>query len=261
MRIVRFTTQNNIKYGILENEFIMSLAESPFEKVFTPERPQFDRASYSLNEVKLLSPCTPSKIVCLGVNYLAHAQEFHNTALPSSPLIFLKPPTAVIGPEDKIVLPRSYNRVDFEGELAVVIGKKTRFVPEKDFADYILGYTCLNDVTERHIQKEDGQWTRAKGFDTFAPIGPWIETALKPDDLKIETYLNGEAKQSSRTSKLIFGVKKLVSFISEIMTLLPGDVIATGTPSGVGPMQPGDIVEVRIEKIGVLRNTVAATNT
>jgi len=174
------------------------------------------------------------------------------------PLIFLKPPTAVIGPDAKIILPRDSKRVDYEGELGVVIGKKAKDVPEEKAKEYILGYTCFNDVSERFAQREDGQWTRAKGYDTFAPIGPWVETDVDPDDLKLETYLNGELRQSARTSDLIFKVSKLINFVSQVMTLLPGDVIATGTPSGIGPMNAGDVVEVKIEKIGTLKNLVVS---
>ena len=161
-------------------------------------------------------------------------------------------------PGDSIILPKSSKRVDFECELAVVIGKTAKQVPETQARSYVLGYTCFNDVTERQMQKDDGQWTRAKSFDTFAPLGPWIETEVDPDDLKLETYLNGEVKQSARTSELIFGISRLISFISGVMTLLPGDVIATGTPAGIGPVQAGDIVEIKIEKIGTLRNRVEA---
>ena len=257
MRIVRFARTNKTYWGIVKDDLIHSLAESPFKSFDAGTDYEFDGKSYPLTGVKLMAPCLPSKIVCLGVNYRPHAEEF-NSKLPSNPLIFLKPSTSVIGPEDSIVLPRNWKRVDLEGELALVIGKKARYVSEEKSREYLLGYTCLNDVTERDIQKADGQWTRAKGFDTFAPIGPWIETEVHADDLKIETYLNGEKRQNDRTSSLIFGISTLVSFISNVMTLLPGDVIATGTPAGVGPMKPGDVVEVRIEKIGSLRNPVAA---
>jgi 2-keto-4-pentenoate hydratase/2-oxohepta-3-ene-1,7-dioic acid hydratase in catechol pathway len=195
--------------------------------------------------------------VCLGLNYRKHAEET-GLPIPSLPLIFLKPPSAVIGPDDNIVLPRDYKRVDYEGELGIVIGRRAKDVAKSEAKDYVLGYTCFNDVSERHAQSSDGQWARAKGFDTFAPIGPWVETEVSPDDLKLETYLNGEIRQSARTSDLIFGVAELVSFISGVMTLLPGDVIATGTPSGIGPMKPGDVVEVSIERIGTLRNYVVA---
>jgi 2-keto-4-pentenoate hydratase/2-oxohepta-3-ene-1,7-dioic acid hydratase in catechol pathway len=172
------------------------------------------------------------------------------------PLIFLKPPTAVIGPDDKIILKHLTNRVDHEGELGVVIGKKAKDVPEDKAREYILGYTCFNDVSDRNAQNEDNQATRGKGYDTYAPFGPWIETDVVPDDLKLETYLNGELRQSARTRDFIFNVSQLVHFISAIMTLLPGDLIATGTPAGVGHMKPGDVVEVKIEKIGTLRNFV-----
>jgi 2-keto-4-pentenoate hydratase/2-oxohepta-3-ene-1,7-dioic acid hydratase in catechol pathway len=178
--------------------------------------------------------------------------------MPPVPLIFLKPSTAVIGPDDKITLPHGWKRIDYEGELGVVIGKKAKSLPEAAAKEYVLGYTCFNDVSDRHAQAADGQWTRAKGYDTFAPLGPWIETEANPDNLKLETYLNGELRQSASTSNLIFGISKLVSFTSSVMTLLPGDVIATGTPSGIGPMNPGDIVEVKIQNIGALRNFVVA---
>jgi 2-keto-4-pentenoate hydratase/2-oxohepta-3-ene-1,7-dioic acid hydratase in catechol pathway len=257
MQIVRFSYNNQVNYGVLRNGIVHSLAVDPFTSFDNGSDFIFDGETYPLPETKLLAPCLPSKIVCLGVNYLPHAQEMNDTP-PSNPLIFLKPSTAVIGPDDSIVLPRSWRRVDYECELAVVIGKKARYVSETASRKYVLGYTCFNDVTERQIQKEDRQWTRAKSFDNFAPVGPWIETEVNPDDLKLETYLNGEVRQSSRTSELIFGISVLVSFISGVMTLLPGDVIATGTPGGIGPMQPGDTVEIKIEKIGTLRNKVVA---
>ena len=249
MRIVRFSTGRNARYGVLEGEKIRGLRGSPFARV------AFDGSGFDLRDVNLLAPCTPSKIVCLGLNYRSHAEET-KLPIPKVPLIFLKPSTAVIGPDDEIVLPRYSRRVDYEGEMGVVIGRKARHVPEEKAEEFILGYTCLNDVSERHNQRDDGQWSRAKGYDTFAPLGPWIETDVVPDDLKLETRLNGELRQSARTSDLIFRVSGLVSFISGVMTLLPGDVIATGTPAGIGRMSPGDIVEISIEGIGRLRNTV-----
>ena len=206
--------------------------------------------------MKLLAPCSPSKIVCLGLNYRSHAAET-GFPIPEVPLIFLKPPTAVIGPGEHIILPRGTRRTDYEGELGVVMGRRAKGVSAKEASQYILGYTCFNDVTERHNQKDDGQWTRAKGYDTFAPLGPCIETEVSPADLKIETYLNGELRQSGRTSDLIFSVPRIVSFISEVMTLLPGDVIATGTPSGISGLRAGDVVEIRVESIGSLRNPVS----
>jgi 2-keto-4-pentenoate hydratase/2-oxohepta-3-ene-1,7-dioic acid hydratase in catechol pathway len=257
MRIVRFSHRNQVGYGILQNDRVRSLANDPFTSFGNGSDFEFDSQAYPLPDIKLLAPCLPSKIVCLGVNYRPHAQEMNDTP-PPNPLIFLKPSTAVIGPEDSIVFPRGWRRVDYECELAVVIGKKARYISEEDSRKYVLGYTCFNDVTERQIQQEDRQWTRAKSFDTFAPLGPWIETEVDPDDLKLETYLNGEVRQSSRTNELIIGISQLISFVSGVMTLLPGDVIATGTPGGIGPMQPGDVVEIKIENIGNLRNKVAA---
>ena len=213
-------------------------------------------ASFRLKDVKLLPPSLPSKIVAIGLNYRAHAAEF-GKPLPSEPMLFLKPSTAVIGPGENIVYPSHMSRrVDYEGELAVVIGRVAKNVPAGDAKKYILGYTCFNDVTARDLQGRDVQYTRAKGFDTFAPIGPWIETELNPLSVRIETSLNGEKKQDTSTSDMIFNVYELLSFTSMVMTLLPGDIIATGTPSGVGKMKAGDTVTVRIEGIGSLVNTV-----
>ncbi|MEE8575381.1 MAG: fumarylacetoacetate hydrolase family protein [Thermodesulfobacteriota bacterium] len=214
--------------------------------------------SFPLADVKLLAPVLPSKIVAIGLNYRAHAAEFNNE-LPAEPLFFIKPSTSVIGPGDEIVYPSHMSRrVDFEAELAVVIGKTAKDVSAKAAGDYILGYTCFNDVTARDLQKTDRQWSRAKGFDTFAPIGPWIETELDTADLRIEAYLDGEQKQDTSTSDMIFSVPTLVAFVSHAVTLLPGDVIATGTPSGVGKMKPGAKIEIRIEGIGSLINSVVS---
>jgi 2-keto-4-pentenoate hydratase/2-oxohepta-3-ene-1,7-dioic acid hydratase in catechol pathway len=257
MRIVRFVARGRAKYGILARNTIRGLRGSPFSHFQHLNSPSiFDGSTYALDKVRLLPPCLPSKIVCLGLNYRSHIEEM-KLPMPSVPLIFLKPSTAVIGPDDKIILPHGWKRIDYEGELGVVIGKKAKDVPEEEAKEFVLGYTCFNDVSDRHAQAADGQWTRAKGYDTFAPIGPWIETEAEPDNLKLETYLNGELRQSASTSDLLFGISTLINFISDIMTLLPGDVIATGTPSGVGPMKPGDVVEVRIENIGTLKNFVA----
>jgi 2-keto-4-pentenoate hydratase/2-oxohepta-3-ene-1,7-dioic acid hydratase in catechol pathway len=256
VRIVRFRTRGRVRLGIMADNLIKSFAVNPFKSFSLGHEFLFDGRSYLTEEVKLLSPVVPSKIICLGLNYRPHAEET-NTELPKNPLIFLKPPTAVVGPGDPIILPRGWNRVDYEAELAIVIGKTAKYLNEKECRDYVLGYTCLNDVSERQFQKEDGQWTRAKGFDTFAPIGPWIDTEINPDNLKVEAYLNGERRQADNTRNLIFGISKLISFISNVMTLLPGDVISTGTPAGVGPLKVGDVIEIRIENIGSLRNTVA----
>jgi 2-keto-4-pentenoate hydratase/2-oxohepta-3-ene-1,7-dioic acid hydratase in catechol pathway len=251
MKIVRYTTGRKAEYGIWNGEIVQSLAGTPYRHLKTTNR------YHQLRDLRLLPPCTPSKIVALGLNYRSHAEEF-NLHIPAEPLIFLKPSTSVIGPEDKIIYPESSERVDYEGELGVVIGRRAWRVPEEESGHYILGYTCVNDVTARDLQESDRQWSRAKGFDTFAPIGPCIETELDPSNLPLETYLNGELKQQTSTSDLIFSVPRLVSFISHVMTLLPGDVIATGTTSGIGPMQPGDTVEVKIEQIGTLRNYVVS---
>ena len=257
MKIVRFLYQNTPCYGSLENDTVTLHEGSPFPQgagpaVFKPTKHQVP-----LKEARLLAPCQPSKVVCLGLNYRPHAAEL-NIKLPELPLLFLKPSTSVIGPGENIVLPPNPERIDYECELGVVIGKTAKNVPEADYADYILGYTCFNDVTDRAAQVRDGQWTRAKGYDTFAPTGPWIATGISPFNLKIETLVNGEVKQSGNTADLIFGIPRLVSFISGIMTLLPGDVIATGTPDGIGPLKAGDTVEIVAEKIGTLRNPVAA---
>jgi len=199
----------------------------------------------------------PSKIICVGLNYREHAVEL-KLKIPKEPVIFLKPPSSIIYNKDDIVYPPKVRRLDFEAELAVVIKKKTRNINPKEAPAYILGYTCLNDVTARDLQKKDGQWTRSKSFDTFCPIGPAIETDLDPSGIKIESRLNGILRQSSSSADLIFPVYELVAYISGIMTLSPGDIISTGTPPGVGPMRPRDLIEVRIEGIGVLKNKVVA---
>ena len=249
MKIVRFSVDSKIRYGILSAKTIQAVEEKPFRYIKPTDH------YYQLSEVKLLAPCRPSKMVALGLNYHSHADEV-NAQLPDTPLIFLKPSTALIGPEDNILYPSFSERVDYEGELAVVIKKPAWRVSQEDAPDYILGYTCFNDVTARDLQSRDGQWTRAKGFDTFAAVGPCIETELDPENVTLETYLNGELKQQGNTSDLIYSVRELINFISSVMTLLPGDIIATGTPSGIGPMYPGDTVEIKIESIGTLRNYV-----
>lgn len=250
MKIVRFAVSGHTHYGILTGDTVQQMSGSPFDGIKLLEN------TFKLSEVKLLAPCVPSKIAAIGINYRGHAAEFKHD-LPASPLMFLKPATAVIGPLEDIVYPSISKQVDFEGEMGIVIGKKAHRVEASEAMDFVLGYTCFNDVTARDLQKLDGQWTRAKSFDTFAAVGPWIETELDPSALKIETRLNGELKQSGNTSDLIFPVARLVAAVSRVMTLLPGDVIASGTPEGVGPMQPGDRVEVRIEGIGALVNHVA----
>ena len=211
--------------------------------------------SFDKNEVFFVQPCVPSKVVAVGLNYKKHAKEL-GFEIPKEPIIFLKPPTTIIGHLDKIIYPVGVERLDYEAELGIVIKKIAKNVSKDDAKNYILGYTTCNDVTARCLQNKDGQWTRAKSFDTFCPIGPIVATDVNPNDLGIELRLNGELKQSSNTSDMIFGCFEIVEFVSKIMTLLPGDVILTGTPEGVGPMQKGDSVEVRIDKIGKLENFV-----
>jgi 2-keto-4-pentenoate hydratase/2-oxohepta-3-ene-1,7-dioic acid hydratase in catechol pathway len=256
VQIVRISTGEATKYGVIAGDIVRGFRGSPFPSTEGQDTLfEEDGSTYALKDIKLLAPCTPSKLVCLGLNYRSHAEEV-KIPEPETPLIFLKPSTAVIGPDDNIILPPGSRRVDYEAELGVVIGKNARFVPEEKAYDYVLGYTCVNDVTERYNQRDDGQWTRAKGYDTFAPLGPCIDTGIDPENLLVETYLNGEARQSARTSDLIFGIPALLHFITGVMTLLPGDVIATGTMAGIGRMNNGDTVEVRIEKIGSLKNHV-----
>jgi len=249
MKIVYFTTDKKAEYGVLNGAVIQGIEGTPYRRI------KYANRHYNLDEVKLLPPCIPSKIVALGLNYHSHAEEV-KMPIPTEPLIFIKPSTSVIGPEDNIIYPDSSQRVDYEGELGVVIKSRACRVSLEKSLDYVLGYTCFNDVTARDLQKRDGQWTRAKSFDTFSAIGPCIETELDPGNVNLEAYLNGELKQQVNTSDLIFPVPELISFISNIMTLLPGDVIATGTPSGIGPMYPGDMVEIKIQGIGTLRNCV-----
>lgn len=265
MKIVRFRKGKGTYYGIVEGSLVNELKGDIFIPLEKKSHPNFISGSarykltgkkYRLDELKILAPCQPTKIVALGLNYCSHAEEL-KMKLPEDPLLFLKPSTAVIGPNEHIIYPAMSHRVDYEAELGVVIGRETKGVSEDESREYILGYTCFNDVTARDIQGKDKQFTRSKGFDTFAPVGPWIETELNPANLKVESYLNGEQRQSATTADLIFSVFQLVSFISNVMTLLPGDVIATGTPAGIGPMQVGDTVEIVVEGIGTLKNEVS----
>jgi 2-keto-4-pentenoate hydratase/2-oxohepta-3-ene-1,7-dioic acid hydratase in catechol pathway len=212
--------------------------------------------SHAIKEIKLLAPVEPSKVIAIGLNYSDHASELH-MEVPDEPILFLKPATSVVGHDEAIIYPEMTRQLDYEAELGVVMKREARNISEEDAPQYVLGYTCANDVTARDLQRKDGQWTRAKSFDTFSSIGPWIETAVDPTNLKIQLLLNGKVMQSSFTSNMIFNPYQLVSFISRVMTLLPGDVIMTGTPPGVGSMKVGDTVEVRIAGIGALRNKVA----
>jgi 2-keto-4-pentenoate hydratase/2-oxohepta-3-ene-1,7-dioic acid hydratase in catechol pathway len=214
--------------------------------------------AWPLDQVKLLPPSVPTKIVCVGRNYLDHAKEL-NSEIPKQPLIFLKPPSSVIAPEEPIVMPRMSQRVDYEGELAMIIGRRcSQLLDTDDVQPYILGYTCLNDVTARDLQKLDVQFTRAKGFDTFCPFGPLLETRIDPAGVSVETFVNGVRKQSGHTSQMIFPLDVIIRFIAQVMTLEPGDVIATGTPAGVSPLASGDVVEVSVGGIGTLRSPVLA---
>jgi 2-keto-4-pentenoate hydratase/2-oxohepta-3-ene-1,7-dioic acid hydratase in catechol pathway len=225
------------------------IADHPFDT------PTFTGRSWQLSDVRLLAPILPSKVVCVGKNYAAHAAEMGGPA-PADPVIFLKPSTSVIGPGSAIVLPPNSDRVDYEGELGVVIGRPCRDVSAARAWQVVLGYTVANDVTARDQQAHDGQWTRAKSYDSFCPLGPWIETEVDPDDLAISTAVDGEVKQSSRTSLLLHDIPDIIEWISAVMTLMPGDVILTGTPEGVGPLRAGQEVSVTVEGIGTLTNTV-----
>jgi len=249
MKIVRFRSGGKVRYGVLEGTQIVEYAGTPygtFKKA---------RKRYALRQVVLLAPVVPSKIVAVGLNYRDHADEM-NLKAPEEPSIFLKPVSALCGPDDPIVFPAQAQRVDYEAELAIVIKKRCHQVPPERAREYVLGYTCLNDVTARDIQARDRHPTRAKAFDSFCPIGPCIATDIDPNAAEIASYLNGERRQASNTKEFIFPVEDLVSRISAVMTLLAGDVIATGTPAGIGPMQPGDKIEVRIDGIGSLKNPV-----
>jgi 2-keto-4-pentenoate hydratase/2-oxohepta-3-ene-1,7-dioic acid hydratase in catechol pathway len=250
MKIYRYKYKNKACWGILKEETLFPIKGSPFSEL------KIKGEGVAASRVTLLAPVEPSKIVAVGANYRNHAQEM-GRPLPEEPLLFLKPPSAVVGPNDIIIYPRMAKRIDYEGELAVVIKKTARNLGDEErVEDYILGYTCLNDVTARDLQQKDGQFTRSKSFDTFAPVGPCIATDVDPSQLRLKTFLNGKLKQSASTRNLIFPVPFLLRFISRIMTLNPGDIISTGTPAGIGPMFAGDRVDVQIEGIGTLSNTV-----
>jgi 2-keto-4-pentenoate hydratase/2-oxohepta-3-ene-1,7-dioic acid hydratase in catechol pathway len=257
VRIARFTTDEDPQYGVVggpeEEEIIATLVGDPLYAGV-----ELTGEQHPLSEVRLLAPVIPrSKVACIGRNYAAHAAELGND-VPDEPLVFLKPNTSVIGPLEAIVYPEQSTNVHFEGELAVVIGRICREVPVDRANEVIFGYTVGNDVTARDLQKKDGQWTRAKGFDSFCPLGPWIETTFDPSDVELRTELNGEVKQLARTSLMMFDVPAILAYITSFMTLLPGDVVLTGTPEGVGPMQVGDHVAVTIEGLGTLTNRVVS---
>jgi 2-keto-4-pentenoate hydratase/2-oxohepta-3-ene-1,7-dioic acid hydratase in catechol pathway len=239
-------------YGVIEGENVIEISGQPWMKWSRGAR------AYRLGDVRLLAPVEPSKIVCIGRNYAAHAVELGNE-VPKEPLMFLKPPSSIIGPEEAIILPKYSLRVEHEGELALVVGRRCSQLRDTDDSlSFVIGYTCLNDVTARDLQKSDVQFARAKGFDTFCAVGPHIETDLDPSNVLVETYVNGTRRQSGATSLMIFTPAFLIRWISRMMTLMPGDIIATGTPAGVGPLVAGDTVEVSVAGVGVLRNPVLA---
>lgn len=251
MKIARFAHQDTIAFGIIDDGDLVVLKGDP---MFAGFEPTGERVP--LDSVKLLAPVIPrSKVVAVGKNYLDHAAEMGGDA-PEEPLLFLKPNTAVVGPGDAIVLPPQSSQVEHEGELAVVIGRIAKNVSVEDADTYIFGYTVANDVTARDLQRADGQWARAKGFDTFCPLGPVIETELELDEQTIQTRVNGEVRQSGELADMVHAVEEIVAYASSVWTLLPGDIILTGTPAGVGPLEQGDVVEVEISGIGVLQNPV-----
>ena len=252
MRFIRFQTRTEpARFGWLHEDKVGALDGSPFSEFRRQE------ADLPLESVRLLAPVLPGKIICVGRNYVEHAKE-HNAEVPDVPLLFLKPPSSVIGPDQTIILPPQSQQVEHEAELVVVVGKRGRWIEPERALDYVLGYTIGNDVTARDLQRRDGQWTRAKGFDTFCVLGPWIKTELDPADLMITCHVNGELHQMASTRDMVFHIEQLIAFASSIMTLEPGDVIMTGTPAGVSPLRAGDQVVVAIEHLGSLRNLVAA---
>ncbi len=256
MRLVRYQSRVEApRFGWLHEDRVGSLEGSPFGEFRRME------ADHPLDTVRLLAPVQPGKILCVGRNYVAHAKE-HNADVPEVPMLFLKPPSSVIGPGEPILLPPQSQQIDHEAELAVVIGKRGRWISIEDAVQHVLGYTIGNDVTARDLQRRDGQWTRGKGFDTFCPLGPWIETEFDPADALITCYVNRgerhEMRQMGSTRDMVFHVRQLIAFASSVMTLEPGDVLLTGTPAGVGSLLDGDEVEINIEGLGSLRNPVAS---
>ena len=254
MRIIRFQQMDSSpQYGWITGDKVGTIEGDIFGAF------QRDEAKIPLASVRLLPPTTPRKIICVGRNYAAHAKE-HGADIPEVPLIFLKPPTSLIAHKDTIVLPPQSRQVEHEAELAVVIGRAGRWVTTDEALDLVFGYTVANDVTARDLQRSDGQWTRAKGFDTFCPVGPWIETEFDPADAVITCHVNGEMRQMASTRDMIFTVKQLIAFVSSVMTLEPGDLLLTGTPAGVSPLNPGDTVEVSIEGLAKLNNPVISSS-
>ena len=250
-----------IRWGMIVDNLVYPLARAPYlDWIFDGSyAPEIAGRPMALSNVQLYAPVEPSKIVCVGRNYAAHAAELGNE-VPTEPLIFLKPPTVVVGPGEEVISPRISQRVDYEGELALVIGKECRYLAEDDAADVIFGYTIANDVTARDLQKRDGQWTRGKGFDTFAPVGPWLDTDFEPAGRIVRCIVNGETRQDGNTDHMIFSIADVLVYVSQFMTLLPGDLILTGTPSGVGPVLPGDVMTVDVAGLGSLTNPIVSAN-
>ncbi|RCV86219.1 fumarylacetoacetate hydrolase family protein [Billgrantia montanilacus] len=244
---VRYNHNNKTQHGYMDNGLITRLDGSMFDNA------KLSQDKIPASSVTLLAPCEPTKVVCVGLNYLDHAKEMNET-LPEAPLLFLKPSTTIIGHGDDIVAPQNTGRLDYEGELAIVIGKKAKNISPHEANEFIFGFTCANDFTARAIQLSDKQWTRGKSFDTFCPIGPGIVKDIDQSDAKIQLTVNGEVRQSSNINMFIFGVNEVVSYISKCMTLFPGDIILTGTPHGVGPVNAGDVMSVTIDGIGTLTN-------
>jgi 2-keto-4-pentenoate hydratase/2-oxohepta-3-ene-1,7-dioic acid hydratase in catechol pathway len=255
MRIARARIDDSgqVVYGRVDGDIFQPLTGSPFEREVDSLEAVGD--ALPLAAVKLLAPCQPGKILAIGRNYAEHAAE-HGVAVPTEPLLFLKPPSAVIGPGDAIILPALSQRVEHESELVVVIGRRARHLQAAEALRCVLGYTCGNDVTARDLQRRDGQWSRAKGFDTFCPLGPWIETDMDPTDQWVRCKVNGQPRQEGHTRELVFGIDQLLAYASAVMTLEPGDILMTGTPAGVGPLAHGDSVEVSVSGIGQLVNPV-----
>lgn len=249
MKYVRIERPSGPYWGVIKGEDVLTLSKAPYDGL------DYDGGKYPLSQCKLLAPCEPTKIVCIGKNYAEHAKEM-GAEPPGFPVLFLKGPNTLNRPEGAIHAPDFVDRVDYEGELGVVIRRQAKDVKAKDFSDFVLGYTCLIDVTARNVQRHDGQWTRGKSMDGFCPVGPWVVDEIDPAALKLETRLNGKAVQQGNTADFITAIPELIEFITASMTLEPGDVIATGTPAGIGPMIPGDQIEVDIEGIGVLKSEV-----
>jgi 2-keto-4-pentenoate hydratase/2-oxohepta-3-ene-1,7-dioic acid hydratase in catechol pathway len=250
MRLIRYQpAQGEPRTGWMHEQRVGPLEGSPFQEFLRSE------ADIPLSSVRLLPPVQPSKIIGVGRNFAAHARE-HEVEVPEQPLLFFKPPSSIIGPDDPILLPPQSKQVEHEAELAVIISRRGRHISVREAEDYILGYTIANDVTARDLQRKDNQWTRGKGFDTFCPIGPWIETEFDPSDAVITCRVNGEIRQMGSTRDMVFSIAQLITFASSFMTLEPGDLLLTGTPAGVSPLQPDDVVEIQIEGLGILKNPV-----